>query len=173
MAYDIPIRQCEYCDDDFAPRSNGQKFCTAECRKKAAFSERPRYDHRQCESCGATFTPTTNFSVCCSGKCYSSKWLAVPANRDSQLEGNRRRYKEDPEYRAMQLEYQSKLRSDPEYKHENTKYMKRRNSDPAVMESRRKYDRDRYANNPEARLKRLESQKRRRAKLKEQNVSAA
>ena len=173
MGYDIAPRQCEHCGGGFVPNGNGQRFCTAGCRRNAAWHGRPRYESRPCAQCGSEFTPKANFSTCCSGKCYSAQWLTVPENRESQREGNKRRYREDPNYRTMQLEYQARLRSDPERRIRNAEYLKRRSADPENMEKRRAYDRDRYANNTEARRKRLGSQKRRRAKLKERDAHAA
>ena len=147
------MRQCEYCDDDFMPNCQAQRFCLPECRKQAKPQGRRRCKPRKCAQCRKEFTPKGNFSICCGINCYSIKRYAVPENKAVVLKRHQNRM-EDPKYAAKCRKYQA------DYRVANKDDLdKKRKKKQSTQEYRRKINeknRKRYADDPEYRRKILE-----------------
>lgn len=68
-------RACILCGEDFTATLTHHRYCSVECRDKAAAQrhrEKARqgvHTKRQCAECSATFTPRRYDQLCCSQKC--------------------------------------------------------------------------------------------------------
>ena len=59
-------KNCEICGKIFRVKSNGQRFCSKECREKFSAQKVPE---KPCEYCGKIFKPKSNWQKYCSPAC--------------------------------------------------------------------------------------------------------
>jgi len=122
----------------------------------------PEEERPHCAQCPNPVVAKNLCRLCCQRKRYQED----PEFRAKKREYQRKRYQEDPEVRTKIREYQRKRRQDPEVRAKIREYDRKRRQDPEVRAKRREYDRKRRQD-PEVRAKRREYDRKRRAKRHE------